>query len=177
MKKIVVTVVLLTVFLLSACASSGSQAFTSEEGAFSINSPMAMEETTQSIDTELGAIEVHFFMAEEIDRAYMVGYSDYPQEFVDQNDPQMMLDGARDGATGNINGNLVSEIRILLDDQYPGREIVVTAMLDEDQEGTLKAHMFLVGNRLYQVMVVAPSGELSMQEMDDFINSFKLLKP
>jgi hypothetical protein len=136
-----------------------------------------MEETTQSIDTELGAIEVHFFMAEATDRAYMVGYSDYPQEFIDQNDPQMMLDGARDGATGNINGNLVSEIRILLDDQYPGREIVVTAMLDEDQEGTLKAHMFLVGNRLYQVMVIAPSGELSMQEMDDFINSFKLLKP
>jgi len=177
MKKITMISSILIVILLSACGSTGPEKFTSEEGAFSVISPLPLEESTQSIDTELGLIEVHFFMAEQVDRAYMVGYSDYPQDFVDQSDPQAMLDGARDGAVGNINGKLVSEIKVLLDDQYPGREIVVTAMLDQDQEGTLKERMFLVGNRLYQVMVIAPSGDMGVQEMDEFINSFKLLKP
>jgi hypothetical protein len=175
MKIVVMIAIILTVFPLTACGPAGPQEFTSEEGGFSVASPLPLEESSQSIDTTLGPIEVHFFMAEEGSRAYMVGYSDYPQDFVDQSDPEAMLDGARDGAVGNINGKLVSEIKVLLEDRYPGREIVVTAMVDNDQEGTLKERMFLVGNRLYQIMVIAPSGEMSVQEMNEFINSLELL--
>jgi hypothetical protein len=161
---------------MSACGgATGSQEFTSDEGGFSIMSPLPMEEASQTVDTELGSIEIHTFMVEQSDRAYMVGYSDYPQDYIDQSDPEIILDGARDGAVGNVNGKLASEIKLLLEDQYPGREIVITAMLDQDHEGTIKSHMYLVGNRLYQVMVIAASGEMSVQEMDDFINSFKLL--
>jgi hypothetical protein len=176
MKKIGLFVIVMVAFLLSGCGgSTQAQEFTSEQGRFSVMSPLPLEESTQSVDSELGPIEVHFFMADQADRAYMVGYSDYPQDFIDQTDPDSILDGARDGAVGNVNGKLVSETNLLLDDQHPGREIIITTMLDQDQEGTVKSHMYLVGNRLYQVMVIAASGEMSVQEMDDFINSFKLL--
>lgn len=177
MKKLLMLVIIFTVILQTACGSTKSQTFTSEQGGFSVMSPVPLEESTQSIDSELGPIEIHFYMGEDNGRAYMVGYSDYPQDFVDQTDPQVLLDGARDGAVGNINGKLVSEIKVLLEDQHPGREIVATAILDQDQEGTLKERVFLVGNRLYQIVVIAPSGEMSTQEMDDFIKSFKLLNP
>ena len=176
MKRTAILTGLLIAMLLSACGGNQPQAYVSEEGGFQIMTPLPLEESTQSVDSELGPIEVHFFMAELSNRAYMVGYSDYPEDFIAQSDPQVLLDGARDGAVGNINGKLVSEFKISLADQYPGRELVVTALLDEDTEGTLKGRMYLVNNRLYQIMVVAPSGDMSTQAMDDFINSFTLLQ-
>jgi hypothetical protein len=177
MKKVIIMAFAIILLGLSGCSPTSPQSFTSEEGAFSVVSPLSLQESSQSIDTQLGPIEVHFFMGEDANRAFMVGYSDYPQDFVDQSDPQVMLDGAVNGAVSNVNGELVSEVKIHLSDRYPGREIVVTAMVDNNQEGTLKGRLFLVNNRLYQIMSIAPSDNLNVQEMDDFINSFELLNP
>jgi len=102
-----------------------------------------------------------------------VGYSDYPEEMVKESDPEKILDGSRDGAVRNANGKLVLENKISLDGN-PGRELVIDAKGKGGQDATMKARVFLVKNRLYQVMVVAPKGQVSGAEIDDFLKSFKL---
>jgi chemotaxis signal transduction protein len=37
---------------------------------------------------------------------YVVGYVDYPQEMMQYTDTEKMLEGSRDGAVANVNGEL-----------------------------------------------------------------------
>ena len=163
------------ILLLTACGGKPEpQEFINQEGNFSIMSPLTLEESSQTVDTAAGPIEIHFFMADDGNSAYMVGYSDYPAEIVELSDPNEMLDGAAQGATANINGTLVSQNNISLDG-HPGRELVLTATL-EDVDATAKARIYLVGNRLYQVLALGAEGDISPEDMDAFLQSFKLLE-
>ena len=177
MKKRLVFLALILAIILSvgACTSNAKQEFTSETGKFSVTVPTEPKEETESVDTRLGKIDIHMFTTEDGNTAYMIGYSDYPEDIIKQNDPQKLLDGGRDGAVSNVNGKLDSELKIDLDGN-PGRALVISAKAGNDQDATIKARIYLVGNRLYQVMMVAPKGEVSSSEMDEFLKSFKLLK-
>jgi serine/threonine protein kinase len=82
--------------------------------------------------------------------------------------------GASQGAVNNVNGKLITSDDITLDG-YPGKEIMASATAENGQEATLKAHIHLVLNRLYMVMLVAKKGELTREDTDAFLGSFKLL--
>lgn len=165
----------LIVLLLTACGSKSEPTeFINEEGNFSVMSPFSLEESSQTVDTAAGPIEIHFFMADDGNSAFMVGYSDYPAEIVDINDPNDMLDGAAEGATANINGTLVSQNNITLDG-YPGRELALEGTFD-NFNASAKARIYLVGNRLYQVLVISSEGNITTEDMDAFLQSFKLLE-
>jgi hypothetical protein len=147
--------------------------FKSEEGGFSIVAPYALQETSQSVNTEAGTIEVHMFIAEQGQEAWLVGYSDYPEEIVQASDPEAILAGARDGAVANVNGQLVSDTEISLDG-YPGREFSAS-VTQNGQDFVLRQRVFLVGNRLYQMVVIVPKGTESSTEVEDFLHSFQLI--
>lgn len=153
---------------------SSPQEFKSEAGGFSVVTPLTLKESVQSVDTELGKLDIHIFTAERGDTAFVVGYSDYPQEIIQLSDPDQMLDGGRDGAAANVNGKVIAEDKITLNN-YLGRDLVINGIAENGQEMTIQAYMFLVENRLYQVMVVAPKGELNSSEAGNFLRSFRLL--
>jgi hypothetical protein len=163
----------LLVLLLAACGGSGSPQppveFKSETGGFSITTPYALKETTQSVDTEAGKIEIHMFSAEQGQQAWMVGYSDYPPEIVEASDAEGLLGASRDGAVSNVNGELVSDAPVSLN-EHPGREFTASA-----QGLSLRARIFLVENRLYQIMAVVPKGQENSEEVDRFLQSFQLI--
>lgn len=162
---------------LAACGSSTTeppQEFKSETGRFSIMAPYALEETTQSVDTEAGTIEIHMFVADRGQESWLVGYSDYPEEIVQAADPQLILEGAGNGAAANVDGELVSIAQTSLND-YPGRKVTISAQAQNGQDMVVQGHMFLVGNRLYQILVVVPKGQESRQEIADFLQSFQLI--
>ena len=121
--------------------------FQPEGGGFSIVPPYPLQETTQSVDTDAGPIEVHMFVAEQGQKAWLVGYSDYPEALVEASDPATMLAGARDGAVSNVNGQLVSDAEIALNG-YPGREFSAS-VTQNGQEIVLRQRVYMVGNRLY----------------------------
>ncbi len=150
-----------------------SQVFTSQTGKFSISAPVSLKETTQSVDTQIGPIELHMFSADASNASYMVGYSDYPAEIVNQSDPQKMLDGSGQGMAQNMGGTIVTANQISLNGN-PGRELVVTAT-SQNQKITVKANIYLVGNRLYQVMIGLLSSDFNETTADSFLKSFKLL--
>ena len=168
-----IATLLLTGLILPACTAAPKE-FRSTEGRFSVVAPISFKEETQTLDTTVGKIEMHMFIAEGKDIAYAVAYSDYPEEMIRQSNPDQVLNGARDGMVSNVNGKLVLETKITLG-KYPGREVVVDLKLDNDIDGTVKSRMYLVENRMYQTQVITTKGAVSMQTISDFLDSFQLI--
>lgn len=122
--------------------------------------------------THLG-ITIKMATLTEKDGAYIIGYSDVPligaNETAEQT--QTRLDGARDGALGNVNAKLSKEDKIILAKKHPGREIWADL---PDKKGMLKMRMFIVKDRLYQIMAVGTKEFIEAEETDNFLKSLEL---
>ncbi|MGF1458645.1 MAG: hypothetical protein ACFBSG_06410 [Leptolyngbyaceae cyanobacterium] len=166
---------LIGLLVLTACdrGQPTPETFSSETGQFSIATPEPFEETQQSVQTPVGPVEIHTFTAETGDSAYVVAYSDYPEEIVDQTDPQVLLNSSRDGAVGNLGGTLISESELELEG-HPGRALVIRADAEQGETATISSHIYLVDNRLYQVLVVAPENSPEAGTSAAFLDSFDL---
>ncbi len=168
---------LLVAVVLSACKSGPVewQTFSSSAGGFSVSIPGTFQESTQSVSTQLGAIDLHIFMLGQANSAYMLSYADYPENFVKQSDVNTMLDGARDGALKNVNATLGGTKAISLDGS-PGREF--TASVPDSKSvpggGSVQARIYLVKSRLYQLLVLTAKGNETEVDADKFLASFKL---
>ena len=155
-------------------AAASPQEFKNTAGGFAVTSPYTFKESTQSVDTLAGKIEVHIFAADQNSQSLMVMYSDYPASMIKGVDIEKVYDGGRDGAVNNVKGQLVSEKKIWLYGA-PGREILVKAKTSSGLEVMVRDRIYLVGNRLYQVMAVALAGKETTSEIEAFLNSFRLL--
>ena len=89
--------------------------------------------------------------------------------------PSKVLEGARDGAMANVNGTVEKDFSVFLDSglpkkKYPGREF------DGSTTSGLKlaARLFLVDDRLYQLISVSPKATFNAADFKKFADSFKL---
>ncbi len=172
----VLLLVLVVGALLAGCGG-GEAAWTefkSEEGGFSILMPGTPTEETQTQETELGGIDVHMFTYEEDDVAYMIGYNVLPAAILEASPADPMLDGACDGQVSSVNGTEVSRQEITLG-AYPGRDLEIRVD-NTDGITTLHSRIFLVEDKLYQVMVVGRDGQSAAADTTKFLDSFKLLE-
>jgi hypothetical protein len=114
------------------------------------------------------------FATETRNGANMVGVADLP---IDADEPaaltEQRLDGARDGAIGKVRGKLLKNQPIIMAGKYPGREF--TASLSEPANGLVRARIWLVGKRLYQVMVIGTDTYAGSTSSTDFLDSFRLI--
>ncbi len=157
--------------LLAACTT---QEFKSESGKFSVQVPQPLAEKIQVTKTQAGTIEQHVFTAGDGKTTYLVAYADYAPESI-KNDPQIVLNLALTDAITNANGQLVRTSQITLDGN-PGIEFVLNSTAQDGQAMHTKAHFYLVGNRLYQVLGLVYQGSADFTVVDRFLNSFKVLK-
>ncbi len=169
--KIKLLALALIAMTLASCQTAGWKEFRSAEGSFSVMMPGTPEEQAQTIDTLAGAVDAYLFVLADEDAAYLVSYSDYPNIVVQQSNSDDILDGVRDGEAANVRGLLLSEQIISLDD-YPGRELKIDTL---DGKVTIRSRIYLVNNRLYQVVVVIPKDHpTSDKNIDKFLESFTL---
>ena len=164
------TAFLLVVFLVGGCSLFAWKEFKSTKGQFSLQVPGTPKEQKETVKTQAGDIDLHLFLLEQKEIAYMVGYSDYPEPLIKQAEPEAILDGARNGAVSNVNGKLLSERAVSLEG-HKGREIKV-----KTEKGVIKARIFLVEARLYQLMTVTAKEKTFAENTKRFFDSFKLLK-
>lgn len=163
MKNKLLAVALMAVFLLTGSQQSGWKVFSSFEGAFSILMPGTFTEEINVINTVAGFIDLHRFSVEQENDVYGVSYSDYPETVVQASTPDVILEGACHGMVAGIGGKLLTESTMSLNG-YPGRELIIEVA---GGKGIVQARIFLVGHRLYQVMVVT-----SLEDVKKFLDSF-----
>jgi hypothetical protein len=158
--------------LLAGCGGSWTE-FSSTDGAFSVLMPGTPTEQTQTQDTDWGPIEVHMFTVEQGDVAYLVGYNVFPAAVIQAVSPAQLLDSARDGQVETVKGTLLSEEVITLD-ANPGRDLEIQVE-GEDGTSSLRSRLFLVGDRLYQLVVAGPKGQSTSSNTIKFLDSFELV--
>jgi hypothetical protein len=175
MKRVIGSFLLVSALAITACDSNqmAMEQFSSEVGQFTVSTPASFEETQQSIETPVGNIDIYTFTAETDESAYVVAFSDYPPQMVAQSEPEMLLNSSRDGAVNNLGGTLVSEEVIDLEG-YPGRSLVIKADDETNKPTIISSRIYLVDNRLYQVLVVSPEGQEIQESSKTFLESFDL---
>ncbi|CAG0934853.1 hypothetical protein TFLX_03709 [Thermoflexales bacterium] len=153
------------------------QRFSSTEGGFSILLPARPKEQRQPVNTAAGSVEAIMYIAEVKGTAFGAGYSDFPTSALEA-DSQAVLEGARDGAAKNINGTVLDEKPIELAG-YPGLEIVIEMPAGAAVPGgaMYRAQLYLVGQRLYQVIYVALKADENPAEYQKLFDSFHLDNP
>lgn len=171
--KWLVLVLSLSVALLAGCQKFSWKDFSSPEGKFSVLMPGTPQNHTQALNTPIGPVTTYAFVYSNKDAAFGVSYTDYPEALMQGLDAQKILDGARNGQLSAKSGStLISESPISLN-SYPGREVQMTTP-EGDGKHAVRNHMYMVNNRLYQVMVVMPRDELFSKNAVKFMDSFKL---
>ena len=144
----------------------------SKDGGFRVAMPAAPTEKKQLVKTATGQLQVMLLIAEGRNESlFVVGYADFPEAELKKGAIEKRLDQARDRAVENARGKLRSEKAIDLAGT-PGREIAI------EKDGVLVARLriYLVGRRLYQVMVLGSGPVLGSKDVGIFLGSFRLNK-
>ena len=175
-KSVIILISLLLAFCLSACNRAPQpRELKSEAGRFSVMTPTPLEEMVQSLETQGDKIELHIFSGQRGDTGYFVSYWDYPPGLVHPDRLEEMLDASRDGSVAKVSGRLIREGKLTLMGN-PGRELVIeTGGQTGPEMRRLQGRLFIVGNRMYQIMVVTPKDQKSRPEPEAFLQSLKLL--
>jgi hypothetical protein len=165
-------------FLISGCGQSSKLEFhTSEPGNFRVlmaGKPAYSQKTLSPPAGQLSLNAMESVDGDQIKR--VVVYADLPGPTVQSSDPNSLLDGGIRGMSGNVQWTVESQGPVTLDG-HPGREVRFTVSSPSVVEkGSGKARIFLVGNRLYQAIMVGPSSKINEEELDHFIKSFDLLE-
>ena len=144
--------------------------FKSEEGRFTVSMPEKPLSNASTLETALGRIEQHAFIALHREAICLVAYLDVPKQWLVSNDVDGFMDGLRDQFIKGVGGKLAGE-QSLTHDGHAGREIKVHMF-----RGDLRMRVFLVGDRVYILSLTkldkpSDSGEEMFKK---FFGSFKL---
>jgi hypothetical protein len=163
------------VLLAAACALQGAdKPFVSDAGGFRLKMPAAPKEQTQKIQTPIGPIDLHMYLIDKGDMAYLATYSDYPEEVAKQ-DPKQLLDGVVDGSIKNSKGELITSKDINIGG-FPGREYDYNIPIPGGQTGIGRSRVYLVNTRLYQIVYIGAKAKGIPKAADDYLKSFELIK-
>ena len=174
-KQLIFCAVILSLISIIGWGWQEWKTFSSVSGGFSILTPGTPIEKQLMQETPMGKIFVTTFRINSKSSSYFIGYNDYPDDFIRRSNINGLLDGARDGSIGNLNGRLLTQHNISVNG-YPGREYVAEFMFKKPGDSTVKTRAYLVNNRLFQISVMSIKGEVSVAQQNKFLNSFTLLK-
>ncbi len=155
--------------------SSSSQSFTSLDGRFVISLPEEVDAYQPiSLKTPTGTATGQGYSWRTAEGQFTVMYLDMPDPLNNPNAANLLLDQVCEQALTQVTaakGKLIKENSITLS-AHPGRELKV-----ELPNGLMTVRVYLVSNRLYQLMLAQapnqPQGAIALKALD----SFKLLTP
>ncbi|WP_144405638.1 hypothetical protein [Aliterella atlantica] len=134
------------------------QQFSSSAGKFTVSLPGKPIEDLETDDD--GSVANNFTVVDG-ETVYLVTYSDLVKE-VNRVATEEIFDAVGEGYTAD-GDKLVNQREVKLD-EYPGR--VVELNTTDGMVG--KATIYLVGNRLYQLIVISPNKEIGEQFFESF---------
>jgi hypothetical protein len=149
--------------------------YESEAGKFRVKLPEKPESDTKVLALGTGGqtVQVTTERADGPDSSvFAVTFADYPESYR-QVPAKTVLDGVRDGLKGT-DGKIEKDAEVFLGDgpdRLPGREFRITA-----GRRLVHTRVFLHGTRLYQVMATGTKDRFPTKAVEEFHNSFELLK-
>lgn len=166
-------------FLLAAAALSAGCSDVSEDdwvevrsgsGRFVVSMPGEPVREDHNEAVSGGRTQVTLLVHSSGDVAYLVSFGDFAEGHLPADEPAEILDRVRDRSVDAPRNRLVYEHRVH-NTGYPGREFRI-----DSADGRLAsfARVFLVGSRLYQVMIAMPKERDSTLLVDRFLDSFEL---
>ena len=167
----IVPAVLLLVLTAPLSLAGDPVKYEPDGGNFTILMPGTPKPSTSEISIPGGKTTLTMATVEVgKDVAFMVMYNDYPAE-VSKVKPEDILKGCANGLKTK-DRTVVSENDVSLsvgDTKYPGKELQVS-------KGStyLNVRMYLVGTRLYQIMVIGPKDVVTNDNSTAFFKSFEL---
>jgi hypothetical protein len=145
--------------------------FTSKEGKFTVTLPGQPASKTSKVVTSAGEVEAYLFLVDRKTHAYLVSYNDYKAGTVDP-DPEKVLSQVVEATAKNLKGQVNRDEKITLGaKKYPGRDVLIAL---PGKKGLYRGRVYLVGNRLYQVVVIGPEELVKNSAVDAYFGSFKL---
>lgn len=160
---------------LAACSRSEWQELPVREGGFSVLMRSQPHYARQQLDTPTGKVLAHLYSSPRPDSFFAVGYSDYPLAQVVGRSPEALFAHVRDTWVKRIEGRPVRMSPIKLAGQYPGVEFSAEGKV-KGANTVLDARLYLVDQRLYQVIAMARKGEVPQGVVNRYLNSFKLIE-
>jgi hypothetical protein len=157
---------------LALCAEDKKPvSFTSKEGKFTVAVPEKPSSKTSKVPSDAGPIEVHMFVVDQKDRAYIMSYNDYPPASV--GNAEKMMNTVIEGNAKSLKGKVVADEKITIGKKnHPGRAITIE--IGGDKKQIYKARVYLVGNRLYQVVALGPDDFAESKIVEDYLKSFTI---
>ncbi|MFH2142712.1 MAG: hypothetical protein ABIJ97_09835, partial [Bacteroidota bacterium] len=142
----------------------------SKKGKFKINFGGEPTESKDAVDTDLGKIDITTYLYEASQsKVFMVAYSDYPSSSIEATDKKELLKGSKDGFVGNLQLNIDFEEFFTLD----GNQGIYFKASNSEYHAAVK--QILVDNRLYQIGILSSEGEISYNDVENFLNTFELI--
>jgi hypothetical protein len=143
--------------------------FASQEGRFKVLMPGTPKQDKFDTESDFGKGVLYMNSIAVGKTMYGANYCDFPAE-IKKAPIKQVFDSSRDGAVANMQGKLAGEKDIKLGD-YPGREIQIDVAGGKQ---LFRARVYLVDQRLYQVVVMGTKEAATSKDADKFLDSFKL---
>lgn len=144
------------------------------DGGFAVLMRGQPEYARQQLDTPAGKMSAHLYSSDRPDAYYAVGYSDYPLALVLAGSPGQIFAGVRDTWVKRVQGKLSGNSPLKLAGKYPGLRFTAVGTF-KDAETFVEGRLYLVDQRLYQVIAMGRKSELSQGVVNRFLDSFKLI--
>ncbi len=171
------TLIAVAVFLAACGGDAATPAptavpITSPFGGFKITSPVALTETSKTVETNIGTLEITTLQGKSGGLDYSVVYADYPAKYAAV-EAATFLAAVRDEQVTGLGGALLSEGNLTLAG-IVGREIQISAELEDGTKAIHRSRLYWVPTRLYMVAVLAPEERVNEAAVVDFLDSFQL---
>lgn len=151
--------------------------FTDKEAGFSIDFPGDPEVFDEKVPLGDGLDDLimkTYMYQVDLTNVYFVSYIDYPPSLIEGSDPQTLLQAGKEGGLGQLGESEIIEEKEIDLGGNPGLYLKAKST---DSYGNYFGiyNFYLVGNRLYQIIMMTDSEFHSDEEVASFAGSFKLL--
>lgn len=147
--------------LVVAGCSKGFSEFESKEHKFKVMFPGTPQTKKQNV-----GVEQNMYFVDNGSNAYMVFHQDNPP-IPGGMEKELLAKAA--GAMA-MTGKILKQTDLNLDGKYPGVE--VHAEVNNPKGAETRNRIYLVGNKLYQVMVIGPASIVNSADANKFLDSF-----
>ena len=144
------------------------------DGGFSILMRGAPLYTPQQLDSPAGRMSAHLYASDRPDAYFAIGYIDYPLALAVNSAPEKIFAAPQETWVKRIEGKVTSTTPLTLAGKYPGLQFTVEGR-HKDRDTVVEGRLYLVDQRLYQIVAMGNKGELSQGVVNRYFDSFKLI--